>query len=678
MYLKIFLIFLFINSFCAFSRAPFYVDDFNRATNNIKNTPLDFITNFSIRYNQIGYLKGREKVININSDTNFSQLNYSIKNSNGITVKSGVTPQTNFWRDAQEYVSVIEFSEIDTEGKYVIDVEGKKETFKIVSDVYDSLSSAALKYFYYNRAGIAITSKYGGVWSRVSGLPDTQVKVHFSAATSSRPTGTIISAPKGWFDAGDYNKYIVNSGISTYTLLAAFEHYKFYYQSKDLNIPESENNLPDILDEIIWNLDWMLAMQDPNDGGVYHKLTGLNFSGRIMPNRYTATRYVVKKSTAAALNFAAVTAQASRVFSEYEKEKSGYSEQLIEAAKAAYAWAKANPTDYFTNPSGVRTGEYGDRNVTDEFQWAAIELFITTKEAQYKNDIRLNEISNGVPSWQSVASLGLFSINHHGSSLTADLEVATAQTKLLKTANNIRAKVNSSPMRIGMEGNNYVWGSNSVAANQIIYLIRAYEISNDETYLKAAYKAMDYLLGRNGTGFSFVSGFGDKTPIRPHHRISDADGIAPPIPGMLAGGPQPGQQDQCSYISNTAAKSYSDTWCSYSTNEVTINWNAPLAYVVNALKMYQNEGVALSVKENTITEEIIQQYPNPVTNQLVISMGDKNIEEVTVYSINGKQVYQTKRKSNQYKIDFTNFRTGFYIVKVKTLKGIITKKVIKK
>ncbi|RCS26620.1 T9SS C-terminal target domain-containing protein [Polaribacter sp. WD7] len=635
-------------------------------------------TNFQIRYNQVGYLIGRAKTISITSPVNFLPLTYSIKNKSGVTVKTGQTPNPNFWGDAQEYASIIDFSEIETAGEYTIEVNDKKQTFTIGNDVYDDLSLAALKYFYYNRASTAITAQYGGIWARTSGLPDTQVRVHSSAASTARPTGTIISAPKGWFDAGDYNKYIVNSGISTYTLLAAFEHYTSYYASKNLNIPESGNNLPDILDEIIWNLDWMLAMQDPNDGGVYHKLTGLNFAGRIMPNRYTATRYVVRKSTSAALNFAAVTAMASRIFKQYEVQKPGYSTALQEAAKEAYAWAKANPTNYFTNPTGVRTGEYGDRNVTDEFQWAATELFITTKEAQFKNDININNINNGVPSWHSVGGLALFSMNHHSAQLSADINVTIAQSKVLEKANEIRAKVNTSPMEIGMANSDYVWGSNSVAANQMMYLIRAYEISKEETYLKAAYKTMDYLLGRNGTGFSFVSGFGDKTPIRPHHRISDADGIAAPIPGMLAGGPQPGQQDKCTtYPSNAAARSFSDTWCSYSTNEVTINWNAPLAYVTNALRFYQNSGVALSVSENNSFQDQIQLYPNPVSNLLHINLTNQDVQEISIYSIAGKQVFKTKAIERNITLDFSDLQTGVYIVKIKKQDKIITKKVIK-
>ncbi|HCD52991.1 MAG TPA: cellulase, partial [Balneolaceae bacterium] len=124
------------------------------------------------------------------------------------------------------------------------------------------------------------------------------VMVHAAAATGSRPEGTIISSPKGWYDAGDYNKYVVNSGISTYTLLFAYEQFPEFFKNQDLNIPESKNDLPDILDEALWNLEWLLTMQD-EDGGVYHKLTTANFEGMVMPHEATNQRYVVMKNTGA-------------------------------------------------------------------------------------------------------------------------------------------------------------------------------------------------------------------------------------------------------------------------------------------------------------------------------------------------------------------------------------------
>ena len=94
------------------------------------------------------------------------------------------------------------------------------------------------------RASLPIEKKYAGKWARPKGHPDEMVLIHSSAATRQRPEGTLISSPGGWYDAGDYNKYIVNSGISVYTLLSLYEDFPEHMKTVKLNIPESGNGLP--------------------------------------------------------------------------------------------------------------------------------------------------------------------------------------------------------------------------------------------------------------------------------------------------------------------------------------------------------------------------------------------------------------------------------------------------
>jgi endoglucanase len=138
---------------------------------------------------------------------------------------------------------------------------------------------------------------------------------------------------------------------------------------------------------------------------------------------------------------------------------------------------------------------------------------------------------------------------------------------------------------MGKSARDFVWGSNSVAANQGILIIQVYRLTNDRKYLQYALGNLDYIMGRNATGYSFVTGVGQKTPMFPHHRQSEADGIADPVPGLLAGGPNPGQQDGCkTYPSKIPDESYTDTVCSYASNEIAINWNAPAAYLAGALE----------------------------------------------------------------------------------------------
>ena len=656
------------------SNLAFYVDD---ATGGYEGTiEIDWLSigepveaslprGKNIRYNQVGYHLDREKLINVTADDNFNALPYTVTNANGANVMSGNTTVPQLWSESGEYVATIDVTSINTVGTYTLTVEGKSIDFKVSEDTYKALSEAAFKYYYFNRASTAITPEFGGVFARPTGLADTEIYVHSSAASAARPEGTVISAPKGWYDAGDYNKYIVNSGISTYTLLAAFEHYPNVLKTKAYDIPEKTNNIPDLLDEVKWNLDWMLDMQDPNDGGVYHKLTGLNFEGIILPDAYTARRYVVQKSTGAALNFAAVTAMASRIYADYEAQLPGYSAQLLEASKEAYSWAKANPTAYYRQPSDVVTGEYGDNNVTDEFQWAAVELFITTKDSKYGNDISVNSIDSGIPFWNQSNPLALISIVTHADELASSINVNTAKSNFLATANELTSKVNGSPMRVAMGTNDFDWGSNGQASNQLMVLLTAYKVDGNESYLNAAYTASDYLLGRNATGYCFVSGFGDLSMNNPHHRISEGDTIKDAIPGMLAGGPHSGQQDKCSgYPSDLPARSYVDTWCSFSSNEVTINWNAPLFYSTVALSTIE-EQASLSTNAPEVTKKAnaLSVFPNPANEFINIKLDNATSAIVNIYAMDGKLVLATNLDTSK-PLNISTLTKGMYFVKV--------------
>src|SRR4029079_7283059 len=156
------------------------------------------------------------------------------------------------------------------------------------------------------------------------------------------------------------------------------EQYPAYASELRTNIPESGNPLPDVVDEALFNVRWMLTMQDPGDGGVYHKLTNAEFDGFIEPRAAAAPRYVVQKSTAATLDFAAVMAQASRVVRRYPRQLPGLADSLSSAALAAWRWARQHPDSLYdqgrlnaaTTPK-IQTGAYGDRRVSDEFRWAA-------------------------------------------------------------------------------------------------------------------------------------------------------------------------------------------------------------------------------------------------------------------------------------------------------------------
>jgi endoglucanase len=441
-----------------------------------------------------------------------------------------------------------------------------------------------------------LEEKYAGKWHRSAGHPDNVVYVHGSAATKERPEGAVISSPGGWYDAGDYNKYIVNSGISMATLLSAYEDFPAYFKEVNTNIPESGDAVPDILNEAIYNLRWMLTMQDPNDGGVYNKCTNASFDGMIMPGITKAPRYVVQKGTAATLDLAAVAAQASRVLSKFKKQLPGLSDSCLAASRKAWQWALLNPAMEYnqgtmneTFKPAISTGGYGDRNFSDEWLWAASELYATSKENNYLAVVKQHlKDSVNLPGWNSVGMLAYYTFLRFTKELPAagTENIAKMKHRVLEIANNYIEKVpaNAFGTVMGQSARDFNWGGNSNAANQGILLIKAYDLTGDKKFIDYALTNLDYLLGRNATGYSFVTGIGSKSPMFPHHRPSTADGVVDPVPGLLVGGPNPGMQDKCKYEFTEPETAYSDTDCSYASNEIAINWNAPIVYLANAIE----------------------------------------------------------------------------------------------
>ena len=537
------------------------------------------------------------------------------------------------WKPSMEAVRLADFSRLNTAGRYRIKVDGLalSDPFTIKAGAYRALGDAALKGYYFNRSGVALHERHAGVYARSAGHPDDKVLVHASAASAARPEGTVIASAKGWYDAGDYNKYITSSAISTYTLLAAFEHFPAYFTKRDINIPESGNGLPDILDEALWNLEWMLTMQDPGDGGVYHKLTNKRFDAMVMPAQaMTEPRYVVQKSTAAALDFAATMAAASRVFKAYDKLLPGLSARMLAAAQAAWLWAEANPARHFKNPADVVTGEYGDLKIADEKTWAAAELYISTGNDSYYRAIE-GQVGVTVPAWDDVRGLAWMSLAHHRARLSPVADQSLIAARVESLAASLRSQWKASAYRVAMQEADFVWGSNAVVLNQSMMLLQAYRLSGNADNLRAAQGGLDYTLGRNAVGYSFVTGFGARPSLHPHHRPSQADKLAAPIPGFLTGGPNPGQQDKAEcppYPGALAAMSYLDHVCSYASNEIAINWNAPLVYVTAALdeltgaKNMEQPNAALAAIARQ--EEMLQF--DTFTNDTALEIGLKLVE----------------------------------------------------
>ncbi|HTR98660.1 MAG TPA: glycoside hydrolase family 9 protein, partial [Bacteroidota bacterium] len=567
------------------------------------------------------------------------------------------------WTYSGDNAGQADFTALRAPGTYVIAVPGVGVSypFTVGERIHEPLARLALRAYYYQRASMPLLAQFAGAWSRAEGHPDTNVIVHSSAATALRPAGTVIASPGGWYDAGDYNKYIVNSGISTYTILATYESFPLYCAHLSTNIPESGNGVPDILNEALWNIRWMLTMQDPGDGGVYHKLTNTNFDGFVMPDQATNPRYVVMKSTAATLDFAAVMAQAARVYAAFGGVLPGFADSCRDAALKAWAWARLHPAVYFNQSDmnlsfspAINTGEYGDGYVQDERDWAAAELFVTTARDSFLAAANpLNAATAALPDWANVRTLGLYTLATYRAVVAGSVDTALLRSRLLALAGTLRTSMNNSAYAVpmGVTAGDFVWGSNAVAANQAMALLVAFRLTRDSSYFRGALANCDYLLGRNPTTYCFVTGMGSFSPLHIHHRVSQADGITDPVPGFLVGGPNPGQQDgQTTYppgSSSLPALSYTDNYQAYACNEVAINWNAPLVYLAVGLEaMLAPDGIPTSAPRTGSgralpgTFGLDQNYPNPFNPLTVIrySLPSRSPVALRVFNALGQRI----------------------------------------
>lgn len=551
----------------------------------------------ALKVNQVGYHTEGQKIAV--AEQGIKSKTFTLKDSKGRTVWKGKAVRTAVSPFSDKTRQIIDFSKVSKAGTYTLTAGKHKQQVIIAEKPYEEISVAAMKSYYLQRTGMPIEEKYAGKYARPAAHLDTNVQIHPSAASPQRPAGTVIESPYGWYDAGDYNKYIVNSGFTVGTMLMAYQLNKESLDKMNLNIPESGNSIPDFLDEIMYNLKWMMTMQDPADGGVYHKLTTPNFESFIMPKDCKQQRYVVQKSTQAALDFAATMALAARIYCAYD-ECSAFCKEAVGAAERAYAWAVKNPAVMYDQPGNnekydpdVATGMYDDRNAEDEFFWAATELYLTTKQTAYLAQAELFSPKKFMlPSWGNISGLGAMQWLNQvilGTEEAKDICTNCMRKSLKAQCDKWIEEMNASSFHsvTGNHAEDFIWASNSeMGAGRGIMLMYQYALTKDSKYRDAAITALDYIFGRNATGYCFVTGFGTQRVMHPHQRLSAADGITDPLPGFLIGGPNRGQQDKeyvPEYPSSIPDESYMDHEGSYASNEVAINWNA---YLVNLLSWF--------------------------------------------------------------------------------------------
>lgn len=555
--------------------------------------------------NQLGYFPKLAKIATVKSDADAPEK-WELAGADGSVQASGETTPFGEDADSGDSVQVIDFSGFEKPGSgYTLRVgEETSYPFDIGDDLYAELKYDALAYFYHNRSGIEIKAEYVGdpKWARGPGhLSDKSVP-----CAPNTGCNYSLDVTGGWYDAGDHGKYVVNGGISVWTMLDQYERAKYLagsiadFADGKLKIPERTNRVPDILDEARWEIEFMLKMQvpegKPRAGMVHHKMHDESWTalGMVAPAQSEMKRFLRPPSTAATLNLAAVGAMCGRIYKVFDR---AFAKKCLSAAERAWGAAKQNPTVFAPASDNKGGGPYDDAHVEDDFYWAAAELYATTKKPEYKAFLdksryekKLSMDAGGAPSsmnWGVTDALGTISlaiVPGVDTTLQKALRahVVTAADVYLGFIDEQGYRV---PFKADSSGK-YPWGSNSFVLNNMLVLALAHDFTRQAKYLNGVVAGMNYLLGNNPMGQSYVSGYGDNPLRHPHHRfwshqVNQKFPEAPP--GAVSGGPNSSIEDPYAKAAGLQGcapqKCFVDHIEAWSVNEITINWNAPLAWL---------------------------------------------------------------------------------------------------
>lgn len=554
-----------------------------------------------IRVNQVGYLPHGPKNATLVTEAT-APLPFKVVDAAGKVVTRGRTVPRGVDVSSGQNVHSLSFTWLNRPATGLrVQVDGEtSHPFDIGTAFYERLRLDALKFYYTQRSGIEILDELRPGYGRPAGhaqVPPNTGDVEVPCLPELCDYSLDVSG--GWYDAGDHGKYVVNGGISVYQLMSEYErsvHARTGQPARladgTLSLPESGNAVPDILDEARWEQEFLLSMQvpagEPFAGMAHHKIHDDNWTGLpLLPHLDAQPRHLHAPSTAATLNLAATAAQAARVFKKFDP---AFAAQNLTAARTAWAAAKANPTKYADPADGNGGGAYAEDNVTDEFYWAAAELYITTGEKEFRDFVLASPLHTADIwrergfDWGSTAALGRLDLAVLPNRLPDRNRV---RRSVSEGADRYLATLKAHPYGVpyGPSDNVYDWGSNNLVLNNMVVMATAYDINGKRKYLDGVLEGMDYILGRNALNNSYVTGYGDRFSQNMHsrwyaHQLNSA--LPNPPVGTLAGGPNSSIQDPYAQqlLRGCAPQfCYVDHIESWSTNELTINWNSPLAWI---------------------------------------------------------------------------------------------------
>ena len=557
----------------------------------------------AVRLNQLGFLAAAPKRATLVSGC-AEPVEFRVLAADGETLAGG---RSDPWPERPERTSglrvhVLDFSGLTTSGTGLRVVAGNQRShpFMVADALYGELARDALAFFYLMRSGCPISERRAPGYARPAGHAgrppnrgDTAVAAWAGPDAARlypgwRPAGT-FDVSGGWYDAGDYGRYVVSGSLAVWQLLGTVELLRRRGDRPAL--------VAALLEECRWQLDWLLRMQVPAGrplaGMAFHRVHGTAWSPLPgLPHEDPTERVLHRPSTAATLHLAAVAAQAARVYAPVDPP---CAERLLAAARVAHAAARANPPLLAPDDEGrFGGGPYGDGDPSDDAYWAAAELWLATAEPGFLAEVLASPHHAGDAfdpegfDFDRVAALARLDLAHGGGDLPGRDRVRAG---VLEAAEELlRLQAGQAWGQPYAPAAGWDWGSNGRILNNLVVLASAGELTGDRRFRDAVATGMDHLLGRNALGQSYVAGYGTDCTrhLRTRQFGHDLDPSLPPPPaGALAGGAN--ARDHPGFPSDPRLAGLPDQLCyldeptSETTNDVCIRWNAPLVHVATYL-----------------------------------------------------------------------------------------------
>lgn len=560
---------------------------------------------------------------------------------------------------------------------YINDPANNKRSyaFRIAPDVYNDALYYACRMYYFQRCGAPkLTTHAGANYTDVAchsgALQDLDCRdvTNPVAATSRDLSG-------GWHDAGDYNKYTNFTLAPVHYLLDAYEQNPAAFGDAN-NIPESGNSTPDVLDELKWELDWLLKMQNA-DGSALMKVSTQGFTGGSPPSTDTPQRLYGGPASSATRTVCSEFAHAAIVFrSLSDPTMQDYGDTLLAHAELAWNWLLANTAySYYANTGFSSANPEVSTYDQDAVKFtAAVYLYAATGNTNYRTYIDNNYNSIHALQWsywypfESVYQNALLyycttagatagSVN----AIRTDciFSVSTNNTDLLPAYN-----AQTDPYMAFMKDQDYVWNNNqfkcetgALYSNMNRYNLDA---PNQANYRNGAAAYVHYIHGTNATGFCFLTNstaFGADHPIMQIYHGWFGDGtiydstanyIGPP-PAYLSCGVNAFYNPDAAYSgppisppqNQPVQKCYKDwntSWPenSWEVTEVGIYTNASY---IKLLSMYADSASVPTAVNAIAKAETWSVFPNPANDFISVSGKTGESIRLEIYDLNGKLVH---------------------------------------